>query len=399
MTLAGRTLTRALASVGALVLLAGLLAASAPPPSRRATAARTRARVTPPAARPPARVLSRTALLQLGRDARAFEENGAYGLAAEKLRALRAHVAPDGDLELALALNEARSGQLDSAWTRLHTPEMDAARADTGAWIRRQDYGFAREPLWLNGRFDGWNWYVARARAELALRRGRPLEGLDDALWAVRARPLSGKDFHLAALLAAHSGSLARASELVRMARVLDATLPESHYLHGLLEWRAGHRVEAAEGFRLAMALDSTFREPALANVRSRLPASPPDPFPSRFLFGARAAGELTSPVRPKVEEVNQAEFPVTLVAKRAPELPDSLRRRFTKPVNLIVTVLVDERGRPILNEIPWFPDDAFPYALVPGIVASTVNWEFRPAQKHGRPMPAWGSVEHVVRP
>lgn len=389
-------LSRVLAGAGALVLVAGLLAASAP--AKRTTPAQPRRRATAaprPAPKPP----TTAALLQLGKDARAFEESGAYGLAADKLRALRARVAPDADLELALALDEARSGQLDSAWARLHRPVLEAARVDTAGWARRHDYGFEREPLWINGRFDGWNWYVARARAELALRRGVPFEGLDDASWAVRARPLSGKDVHLAALLAAHAGSLARAGQLARVARTLDPTLPESHYLHGLLEWRAGRRNEAGEAFRAAMALDSSFREPALANVRSRLPASAPDAFPTRFLFGARAAGELTSPVQPKIEEVNQTEFPVTLVAKRTPEVPDSLRRRFGKPVHLIVTVLVDERGHPILNELPWFPEDAFPYSQIPAILASTVRWEFRPAQKHGQPAKAWGSVEHVVQP
>lgn len=396
MTTRRPTRARALAASGLIVLAAGLIAATAPAKRKAPSPARPR---PPVGARAVAKPLPTATLLQLGRDARAFEESGAYGLAAEKLKALRARVAPDADLELALALDEARSGQLDSAWARLHGPLLDAARGDSAGWARRHDYGFEREPLWINGRFDGWNWYVARARAELALRRGAAFEGLDDAAWAVRARPLSGKDVHLAALLAAHAGSLGRAGELARVARTLDPTLPEAHYLHGLLEWRAGRRNEAGEAFRAAMALDSAFREPALANVRSRLPASPPDALPVRFLFGARAAGELTSPVQPKIEEVNQAEFPVTLVAKRAPEMPDSLRRRLGKPVRLIVTLLVDERGRPILNELPWFPDGAFPYSQIPALVASTVRWEFRAARKHGRPAVAWGSVEHVVQP
>ncbi|HEY6865846.1 MAG TPA: hypothetical protein VI792_01240, partial [Candidatus Eisenbacteria bacterium] len=49
--------------------------------------------------------------LQVGADARGLEEVGAYGQAREALRALRRRVAPDADLDLALAIDEARTGQ------------------------------------------------------------------------------------------------------------------------------------------------------------------------------------------------------------------------------------------------------------------------------------------------
>ncbi len=377
------------------LLAFGLVGAT---PARRTTPARrpaTRAATAPATKAPTARQRA----LQLGIDARAFEETGAYALAAEKLRAIRPLVPPDADLELQLALDEARSGQADSAWARLHRPVLLAALADTGNVWRNHDYPFEREPLWVNGQFDGWHWYVARATAELALQRGQPIEAMRAAELAVRARPLSGKDYLLYALAAARAGGLGRAAQVLHMARVLDPTLPEVFYLQGLLEWRAGRRTEAGEAFRSAIARDSSWRDPALALVRCRLPSAPPDSIPTRFLFGPRGAGELTSPVRPKIEEINQTEIPVGLIHKDDTPVPDSLRSRFAKPVQLVVTVLVDEQGRPILNELPWFTDSAFPYTLVPAVVGATPSWRFRAARRMGQPTRAWASVEHIVQP
>ena len=110
---------------------------------------------------------------ELASAARSREDDGAYGLALERLRELRARVPLDGDLELATAIDEARANLLDSAWVRLTSPVLSAAMADTGEPVRWRDYPFQREPFWLNGAFEGWYWYVARARAEVALRLGR----------------------------------------------------------------------------------------------------------------------------------------------------------------------------------------------------------------------------------
>lgn len=368
--------------------------APARPPVKRTTTG-PRTPTTPRTAAPGPRQRA----LQLGSDARAFEEAGSYGLAADKLRAIRPLVAPDADLELQLALDEARSGQADSAWARLHGPVLTAALTDTANALRNHDYPFEREPLWVNGQFDGWNWYVARAIAELGIARGEPLEALRAAQLAIRARPLSGKDYLLAGLAAGRAGSMGRAAQYVQAARLLDPTLPEVHYLRGLLEWRSGRRAEAAESFRAAIARDSTWREPALARVRCQLPGATPDSIPTRFLYGARGAAELTSPVQPKIEEMNQSEIPVGLIHKDDTVVPDSLRARFKKPVQLVVTVLVDEEGRPILNELPWFTESAFPYVLVPGVVGATPNWRFRAARRMGRPIRAWASVEHEIKP
>jgi tetratricopeptide (TPR) repeat protein len=388
---------------GAAALLVALsLAVAAPAATPAAGAPATRA--ARPAAKPAARraVPPRAAppdVHQLGLAAIAFEEQGAYGLAADKLRAMRAWVPLDADLEIALALDEARSGQLDSAWVRLNGVVLATALVDSAVAARRTDYPFDRTPLWLNGRFDGWSWYVARARAELALRLGRAAEALDAAHAAIRMRPLSGKEHLLAAVAAGRLGALRQTTEYARAARLLDPTLPEAHYLTGLLEWRQGRRNEAGEAFRVAMSLDSTYRAAALARVRCRLPAAEPDSFPSAYLTGVRAAAMLTSPERPKTDEVNQTDAAVTILDTPVPDLPDSVRARLKKPVRFIVTVLVDERGRAVVNELPWFTDADFPYALVPRLVAATTQWRFRPAQRHGGPVRAWGSVEKLIQP
>jgi hypothetical protein len=114
--------------------------------------------------------------------ARQLEDGGAYGRAADELKVLRKMVKIDGDLELALALDEARSGRSDSALARLSTPMMEAAANDSMPLKRRAEYPYQRETFWIDGKFDGWNWYILRARGELEasvatgrkLRRGAP---------------------------------------------------------------------------------------------------------------------------------------------------------------------------------------------------------------------------------
>ena len=152
---------RTLASLAPLVLAAPILAASAPHASakpRSATNAAAAASQTP---------------LELAKAARQLEELGAYGAAAVKLGELRRRVAPDADLDLALAMDLARNGAVDSAAALMWTPRMDAALADSLSLIRRHTYPWEREGLWVNGKFDGWNWYVARVRVELAATLGR----------------------------------------------------------------------------------------------------------------------------------------------------------------------------------------------------------------------------------
>ena len=178
----------------------------------------------------------------MAREARTLEELGAYGQATDRLRQLRRRVPPDADLELTLALDEARSGDVDSAAARLASPLLEAALNDTVPLERRHEYPWHPEAEWINGRFDGWYWYIARARAELAAASGRWREAADAARLCVAARSLSGKEWLILAVCAGRAGSLDEAAAAAERAVFLDASLPEAHFLRGLYEWRAGRR-------------------------------------------------------------------------------------------------------------------------------------------------------------
>ena len=292
---------------------------------------------------------------------RALEDLGAYGQAREALRALRSRTGPDPDLEIELALLEARSGQLDSAAARLWSPALTAALSDSMPVTRRERYGWDRGPLWLNGSFDGWNWYVARARAEVASSLGRWPEARDAARLSVATRPL-------------------------------DPTLPEAQYLVGLHEWRSGRPRTAHEMFRAAVALDSLYREPALALVRLRLPAAPPDSLPVDLLTGVRGTGLLTSRQRPKVEENIQMDSAPSATQGPGVTVPDSLRAGWAED-QVTIPVLIDARGRVVLHEWPWFDLSRMPAEGVGLTVRSLLEWRFQPALHLGKPEPVWGKV------
>ena len=389
------------------VALLALLAAAAypvagatpPAPSTHSKPAVRKAGLAKPATRRPApRALSPADAQRLATSARSLEEMGGYTRATEALRQLRSRVAPDGDLELALAIDEARSGDLDSARVRLWGPLLTAALADTLPVTRRQPYAWQREPRWLNGRFDGWHWYVARARAEVAAALGRWGEAHAAAILAVAARPMAGKEWLVLAISAAHDGTPGEAQLAAEMARRLDPTLPEAQYLAGLLDWRAGRRNEAQAGFRAAVALDSTYRDAAIALVRSRLPGAAPDTLPTALLVGAREAGLLTSPVRPKLEEFVQMDSPALIVKRGPSQVPESLTTQVRR-LDLILPVLVDERGRAVLNELPWFSPATLPAPVVSALLAGLPEWRFSPARRNGAAQRVWAAVQYSYRP
>jgi hypothetical protein len=343
----------------------------------------------------------------LASEALSLEERGAYGRAAEALRELRRSTAPDADLEIALALDEARSGRLDSAAALLWGPLLTAALADTLPVSRRHDYLGGREHLWINGTFDGWHWYIARARAEVAAARGGWEEALPAARLSVAARPLAGKEWLILAVcagrfaatldtgaqLAARSWVEPEAANAAARAAFLDPSLPEARYLAGLHAWRARSRATAQSEFRAALALDSTYRAPALALVRSRLPASAPDTLPTVLLTGVREIGLLTSSIGPKIEESIQLDQPASLLEEADPGLSDSLRATFTAR-QMALPVLIDERGRIVLHELPWFDPARLPEIGVSRVVGSLPRWRFEPGMKNGEPRRMWGAIE-----
>ncbi|HEV2104463.1 MAG TPA: hypothetical protein VGU27_01950, partial [Candidatus Eisenbacteria bacterium] len=326
---------------------------------------------------------------------------GAYGLAAARLRALRGRVAPDADLELFLALDDARSGRADSAWARLHGPVLAAALADTAGVARRVDYPFQHEAWLLNGRFDGWCWYVARARAELALDRRAWREAMAMAGRCVQARPLSGDDLLLLAVAAGRAGDDSLAEAAAGSAVYLAPALPEARYLYGLWAWRRGRRSAAADQFRAAVALDSAYRAPALALTRLLLPGLRPDSLPGSFLTGPRACAMLTSPERPKLEEFVQFDTQPVVVTNASTPPADSLRRamHLVRPLQLYVQVLVSEGGRPLLAELPYASEAVLPPAVAQHVLAEIATWRFVAPTRFGRPQRAWATVEYDIQP
>jgi tetratricopeptide (TPR) repeat protein len=383
----------------AVTALAALLAATAAvaAPTAPSTSAPAHRRPAPRAAKA-APTAARSTPKEIAHDARVLEELGAYTRAAETLRKLRGRVAPDADLDLALALDEARAGMLDSARVLLWGPTLGAALVDSMPTDRRHVYGWEREGLFINGRFDGWYWYVARARMEVASALGRWSDAHEAARQAVAARPLAGKEWLALALTAARDGADEEMRLAAGNAARLDPSLPEAQYVAGLLDWRAGRRSEAQERFRAAVGLDSSYREAALALVRAQLPGSRPDTLPAVLLTGVRRAGLLTSPARPKLEEFEQMDSPAAITKRGQPQMPESITAGLGD-IELILPVLVDEHGRAVLHDLPWFPQANLPEAAVGAIVASLPEWRFHPATKNGLPQRVWAAVQYTYRP
>jgi len=353
------------------------------------------------AAAPAARPATSPRPIEVATQARALEEQGNYAGALVQLKRLRGLQGPDADLELAIALDEARTGLTDSAWTRLHGPLLTAALVDTAGLARRAEYPFQREGLWINGRFDGWYWYVARARAELALARRDWREMLAMANVTVRARPLSGKEALLLALAASHAGDAELGEAAANYALFLEPWLPEAHFLAGVWAWRHGRRAEARAALEDAAAIDSTWRDPVLALSRLALPGTRADSLPVRFLVGPRACAQLTSPRRPKQEEYVQFDREPMLVFNPQPQPADSLRRamHLTKPTQVYVQVLVGEGGEALLMELPYVTDEQVPPAVVHLLLDQIGRWRFLPAHKFDRPQRSWASVQYVLQP
>ena len=326
--------------------------------------------------------------VQLARDVRADEELGNYALAAEALHSLRGFAPTDPDLELALALDLARGGRVDSAAALLYDPVLSTALTDTLARPHFEVYGWRHEMTYFGGRFDGWYWYIARARLEVEATRGRWPEALAAARICVRSRPLAGIEWYLFALCAARGGAYQEAGPAAEKAARLAPMLPEAHYLAGVLAWRGGRRLAAQSEFRSAIEMDSSYREPAVALARVRLPV-PADSLPSRLLGGLRQAELLTSSVQPKYDEFIELSRQAVVTRRVDVTIPDSLAGRF-KPVVVTPLVLFDAHGQPVIHEDRWADSTSAPEAIVGLVSAAVHGWEVQPALKFGNPQPLW---------
>ena len=362
---------------------------------KRPAATQGPARTTPQKA--PAKGPTRS-LLEQAYAARQLEDAGAYGQAADQLKILRKMVKLDGDLELELAMDEARSGRADSALARLSTKMMEAAADDSMPLRRRAEYPYQRETFWINGKYDGWNWYIQRARAELEAKAGHWKEA---TAWARRATDtwvLSGKDWHILALCAAQAGQDDVSRQAVAQAILLDPTLPEARYLAGLWAWRDGKRSEAIENFRHAVYLDSNYRAPALAMIKARLPGAQPDSLPEDLLTGIHQAALLTSPVGPKPEEFVQMDTPASLESSPDTAVVDTVPPGI-KPYRLFVSILVDEHGLPVLNHLAWYEPRLLDFRKVTRILASIPGMRFHPATRLSQPSRVWVSLDYDMKP
>jgi hypothetical protein len=334
----------------------------------------------------------------LAAEARDFEDRGAYARAADVLLALRGAQGPDADLEVALAIDEARAGRLDSAAVRLSGPLLSSVAYDTLPRERRAHYSWRREQTWIDGGYGGWPWYIWRARAEVAARRGRWREATEAARVAVASRPLSGKEWLILAVAAGQAGLDAEAAQAAEAAKRRDPTLPEAFYLSGLWAWRDGRRAEAQESFRRAVALDSSYGEPALALVKARLPGTRPDPLPTEPFTGARRVALLTSSEQPKVEEFEQMDTPARVASRRDPPIPDSLAAAM-QPNDLLLQILIDDRGRVVLHDLPWFTPLELHPDYLSQILAASLDWRFVPARRSGVARSIWATIKYEIRP
>lgn len=332
-------------------------------------------------------------VMDRARSAREIEDLGGYARALELMQVVRARVAPDADLELAMALNEARIGQLPSAAARLWGPLLTAALADTLPLERRVHYFWDRETSWLDGRFGGWHWYILRARAEVAARLGRWSEATEAAEAAAAAHPFSGKEWHVLATCLARSGREEEATRQAVHAATLDPTLPEPAYLAGLLAWRQGRRDEAQRAFREAIRRDSAWSAPAVALLRSRLPV-PPDSLPAWFFTGLRRVAEITAADGPKVEQFRQMDHSATLTRRVEPDFPPGARPE-TPPPPLFLSVFLDASGRPVLHDLPWLPPGVVSEAWVAAVLRALPGWTYTPAMRRGEPQPVWVTVQY----
>jgi tetratricopeptide (TPR) repeat protein len=375
--------------------------ASAPKPAAKpAGDAKTGATTAKPRAATATRRSAATtkSLLELARETREIEDTGAYSRAVSGLRAMRPRVIADADLELFLALDEARAGLVDSAWVRLHTPLMNDAVEDTLPLARRVEYPYRREGAWLNGHYDGWPWYIWRARAELAALRGRWPEAYEAARQCVEARPMTGKEWLILAVAAGRTQKADESRSAAERAALLDPTLPEAHYLVGLWEWKAGRRAEAQQAFRRAVSIDSAFVPAALALMRARIPGIAADSLPAELLSGRRRAALITAPEGPKPEEYVQVDVPANLAWSPDSTVADSIPAG-VKPLRLVLSLLVDERGRPVIDDIPWFPVGALPEWKINRLLRNIPSWRFNPAIRLGAPHAVWISMDFEFIP
>jgi hypothetical protein len=89
---------------------------------------------------------------------------------------------------------------------------------------------------------------------------------------------------------------------------------------------------------------------------------------------------------------------PAILLKRGQPRLPDSLMAGLGS-LDLVLPVLVDERGRAVVNALPWLPLTQLPPLVASAVVGSLNDWHFKPAIRGGAPHAVWATVHYTYQP
>ena len=89
---------------------------------------------------------------------------------------------------------------------------------------------------------------------------------------------------------------------------------------------------------------------------------------------------------------------PADQLLQPGPEVPDSLKGTF-KEARLALAILIDERGRVVLHDLPWFDPRLLPEPLVGLTLSRLPEWRFKPAKRLGVPQRGWSMVMLTIPP
>jgi hypothetical protein len=65
----------------------------------------------------------------------------------------------------------------------------------------------------------------------------------------------------------------------------------------------------------------------------------------------------------------------------------------------MIMTILIDERGRAVLHELPYSSQSLFPEPLVRLVLGSVPKWRYHPAMKFGQARRTWANIQLDLTP
>jgi hypothetical protein len=69
------------------------------------------------------------------------------------------------------------------------------------------------------------------------------------------------------------------------------------------------------------------------------------------------------------------------------------------KSYKLYVSLLLDENGVPVLNQMAWYPPAVLDFRKVVRILNSVPGMRFKPATRLSRPTRVWISLDYDLKP